>query len=294
MAELSESEQLAHLQARMALASPDALASIAQIFAFLVESEDQMLVLIQYIDDPSKVPQVPTQGDVEFGFVLYWIHNPPPEVAAFIAKSELLEFIYEVLALAAPPTRITTEQYNQLIGDLGDYGLPWDDGTLYGRKYRYQQLDPHWMLAALNYAVNVIDPDLVHALPDQPQPTIALTRKDGTDADPVIGIVGDWGTGYYADEGGVDCPAQRVMEQIADPNVSPAIDYLFHLGDVYYAGTDLRPLPGEEQDNFYACGRTRVPAGTGRSIRTTRCTAPPPAISTSPCSRAARSPPRAG
>ena len=108
------------------------------------------------------------------------------------------------------------------------------------------------MLAALNYAVNILDPDLVHALPDNPQQTIPLTRKDGTDADPVIGIVGDWGTGYYSDEGGADCPAQRVMEQIANPNLSPAIDYLIHLGDVYYAGTDLRPLPGEEQDNFYS------------------------------------------
>jgi hypothetical protein len=252
MTELSETEQLAHLQARMAVASPEAMASVSQIFAFLVESEDQMLVLIQYIDDPSNIPQVPTQGDVEFGFVLYWIHHPPPEVTAFLAAHPLLKFVYDVLAVAAPPTRITTEQYNQLICDLGDYGLPWDDGTLYGRKYKYQQLDPHWMLAALNYATNVIDPDLVHALPPgNPQTTIALTRKDGTAADPVIGIVGDWGTGYYPDQGGADCPAQRVMEQITNPKLSPAIDYLIHLGDVYYAGTDLRPLPGEEQDNFY-------------------------------------------
>ena len=41
------------------------------------------------------------------------------------------------------------------------------------------------------------------------------------------------------------------MEQITDPAQSPAIDYLLHLGDVYYAGTDWRPLPDEEPDNFY-------------------------------------------
>src|SRR5204862_3339354 len=135
MTELSESEQLAHLQARMATASPEAVASISQIFAFLVESEDQMLVLIQYINDPSIIPQVPTQGDVEFGFVLYWNHNLPPEIAAFLAQHPLLSFVYyHVLLPAAPQTQITTEQYNQLILDLGDYGLPWDDGTLYGAR----------------------------------------------------------------------------------------------------------------------------------------------------------------
>ncbi len=252
MTELSESEQLAHLQARMAAASDEALPSISQIFAFLQASEAQMLVLIEYIDDPSKIPVVPTQGDVEFGFVLYWIHNPPAAVTAFLAAHPLLNFVYELLAASAPATRITTEEYNRLIGDLGNYGLPWDDGTLYGDKYVYQQLDPYWMLAALNYAVNVLDPDLVHALPNNQQTApIPLTRKDGTDADPVIGIVGDWGTGYFEDEGGADCPAKRVMEQITNPDLSPPIDYLFHLGDVYYAGTDLRPLPGEEQDNFY-------------------------------------------
>src|SRR5687768_4594869 len=159
MTELSESEQLAHLQARMAAASAETVPSIAQIFDFLVDSEDQMLVLIQYINDPSKVPQVPTQGDVEFGFVLYWIHHPPAKILAYLAEHPLLKFVYDVLLLAAPPTRITTEQYDRLIRDLGQYGLPWDDGTLYGDKYKYQQLDPDWMLAALNYAVNVIDPD---------------------------------------------------------------------------------------------------------------------------------------
>ena len=134
MTERSETEQLAHLQARMATNSLEAVASINQIFAFLVESEDQMLVLIQYIDDPSKIPVVPTQGDVEFGFVLYWIHNPPAEIIAFLAAHPLLKFVFGVLAEAAPPTQITTDQYNQLIADLGDYGLPWDDGTLYGSR----------------------------------------------------------------------------------------------------------------------------------------------------------------
>ncbi len=252
MTELTESQQLAQLQARMTAAAPEALVSIEQVFAFLVESEQQMLLLIQYINDPSKPPSVPDQGDVEFGFVLYWIHNPPATILAYLAAHPLLKFVYDVLLATAPPTQITTAEYEQLIAELGDYGEPWDDGTLYGRKYQYQQLDSRWMLAALNYAVNVIDPDLIHDFPNNQPAVIALTRKDGTDADPVIGIVGDWGTGYFPDEGGAQCPAQRVMDQISSAGASPPIDYLIHLGDVYYAGTDLRPDPGEEQDNFYS------------------------------------------
>jgi hypothetical protein len=246
---------LARLQARMKLASPDMVASIGDIFTFLVDSEDQMLVLIQYIDAPATRPSLPSQGDVEFGFVLYWLHNPPPEVTALLDDYPPLKFAFHLLAALAPQTQITTPQYNQLIGDLGEYGLPWNDGTIYGRKYKYQQLDPYWMLAALNYAVNMLDPGLVHPFPPNPNPApqpIALTRKDGTAADPVLGIIGDWGTGYYVDQGGALCPAQRVMSQITDPVKSPAIDYLIHLGDVYYAGTELRPLPGEEQENFYS------------------------------------------
>ena len=250
MVDPRETEQVARLQARMATATPEMSVSIGEIFAFLVASENQMLVLIQYINDPSKVPQVPTQGDVEFGFVLYWIHNPPAQILAYFDEHPLLKFVYEVLAAVAPPTKITTAEYDQLMADLGAYGLPWDDGTLYGDKYKYQQLDSDWMLAALNYAANVLDPDWVHPLPDNATAIIALCRKDGTGADPVIGIVGDWGTGYFPDEGGGPCPAQRVIEQMTNPAQSPAIDYLIHLGDVYYAGTDWRPLPGEEQDNF--------------------------------------------
>ena len=107
MTELSESQQLAHLQARMATAAPESLDGIGQFFDFLVESEKQMLLLIQYINDPSSPPSVPDQGDVEFGFVLYWIHHPPAEIAAYLAAHPLLEGVYKILLLAAPPTQIT-------------------------------------------------------------------------------------------------------------------------------------------------------------------------------------------
>lgn len=251
MADLRAAEELARLTARAAAQPEDLVSDLDALFAFLVESEDETLALLAYLRDPLKPPLAPPGGDIEFGFVLYWIHNLPWEIKLYLDLHPLLLVAYELLLSRAPPTKLTTAGYEQLEADFSGYGEPGPDGTLYGRK-KYQQLDKDWMLAALNYALNVLDPDAIyHPLPDKAGPPIPLTRKDGDEAkDPVLGIVGDWGTGYYDDEG-VDCPAQRVIEQIVDPAASPPIDYLIHLGDVYYAGTDWRPLPGEEKANFY-------------------------------------------
>jgi hypothetical protein len=237
------------------------LAELDELFEFLVESENQTLALIRYLRDPAHPPAAPAGGDIEFGFVLYWIHHPPLDVEAYLALHPLLLIAYGILLERAPPTRLTRAEYETLEAEFDRYGEPGPDGTLYGPK-KYQQLDKGWMLSALNYALNLIDPEGIDEFPCKPTATIALTRKDGDCAkDPVLGIVGDWGAGYYLDEGGkVPCPAQRVMAQITDSAQSPAIDYLLHLGDVYYAGTDWRPVPGEESDNFYDLWPDQGPA----------------------------------
>jgi hypothetical protein len=84
-------------------------------------------------------------------------------------------------------------------------------------------------------------------------PPIAMTPRSGSgNADPVIAILGDWGTGSYQEpqKATLSCPADRVKAQLTAPS-SPKLDYLVHLGDVYYAGTDLlRDPPGEEMNNF--------------------------------------------
>lgn len=251
MADTRAAESLVRLAARAAARPDDVTSEIDALLTFLVESEEQTLALIAYLKDRSMPPPAPAGGDIEFGFVLYWIHYPPWEIQLYLDLHPLLLVAYELLASRAPPTRITRPEYEALEADFAGYGEPGPDGTMYGHK-KYQQLDKDWILAALNYALNLLDPDSIHhPLPDKDLAPIALTRKDGdTGKDPVLGIVGDWGTGYYDDEGAL-CPAQRVIEQIADPAQSPPIDYLIHLGDVYYAGTDWRPLPDEEQDNFY-------------------------------------------
>lgn len=253
MADIRAVEELARLTERVVARPDDLLKDIDELIAFLVESEAQTLALMAYLKHRKHPPVAPPGGDIEFGFVLYWIHHPPWEIQLYLDLHPLLLIAYELLASRVPPTKITKEEYEELERAFKDYGEPGPDGTMYGYK-KYEQLDHGWMLAALNYALNVADQDAIHhPLPDKNLPPIALSRKDGeTTKDPVLGIVGDWGTGYYTDEGGKDCPAKRVIEQMTDPARSPPIDYLIHLGDVYYAGTDWRPLPGEEEDNFYS------------------------------------------
>ncbi|MEO1167555.1 MAG: hypothetical protein AAFW97_02470 [Pseudomonadota bacterium] len=227
-----------------------------KFFHYLVESEDHALALIYYVDHPHEpAPAVPAEGSIEAGFLLYWIHYPPKEVDKWLEQHALLDGVFKELQKLAPPTRITPMQYDVLVEKIDTKAVPWNDGTLIGTK-SFEQLDPGWMLAAINYAINIVIGGIVSPFPVPPnQGTIAtatLTPKPEhvhpgqQPPDPVIGIIGDWGTGFYTDSNGGDCAAKRVL---ADITAQP-IDYLMHLGDVYYAGTDWRPLPGEEYLNF--------------------------------------------
>lgn len=214
-------------------------------FAYLVESEGQALALIEYAKNPSgPKPSLPPNGSIEVGFVLYWLDNPPAEVKSWLAEHIVLEYIWEIIKDAAPPTKITTANYDFIINLIETESVPWEDGTLIGTS-KYENLDINWLLFVLNYAINIVDPGSIYPFQKNTGQPVTLSAKSGS-GDPTLGIIGDWGTGYYTDSNGTDCPAQRVITDLA----TRPIDYLIHLGDVYYAGTDLRPMPGEELDNF--------------------------------------------
>ncbi len=85
MNELRAADELARVTAKAAAQPPEMLVDIADLFQFLVESENQTLALIAYLKDKSNPPPAPNGGDIEFGFVLYWIHHPPLEVYALLA-----------------------------------------------------------------------------------------------------------------------------------------------------------------------------------------------------------------
>jgi len=218
---------------------------ISELFDYLVESEDQALALIEYVTNPSGPPPIlPSHGSIELGFVLYWLDNPPPEVKNWLAEYTVLETIWLILKDMAPATKITTSNYDFLINKIETEAVPWEDGTLIGTS-KYEQLDPNWLLFVLNYAINNVDPGSIYPFQQNTSEPATLSATSGS-GDPTLAIIGDWGTGYYTDTNGADSPAERVITDLA----SRQFDYLIHLGDVYYAGTELRPMPGEELDNF--------------------------------------------
>lgn len=150
------------------------------------------------------------------------------------------------MGFLAPTSKITPDDYNYLVCEIKDPGVVTDDGTIYGTA-KYEQLDPDWIYAALNYGINKLDPSSIHEFGTTPHQGQLLTSTSGTNVDATIALVGDWGTGAWDEDGdGGKGAAYAVMEQIKSLN--PA--YVIHLRDVYYAGTDLRPPPGEEQTNF--------------------------------------------
>lgn len=228
------------------LESTPAMSPLSGFFQYLTDCEDQALALITYLKNPNEPPpQVPEKGSIEFGFVLYWIHHPPLDIQEWLNKHPVLKTILQILQKEAPPTRINQSEYEMVIHKIETTSVPWDDGTLIGTK-KYEQLDPLWMLAALNYAINLVDPGSLASFPNKAVYQGTLSRKPGRTGDPVIGIIGDWGTGFYQEENGIDCSAKRVIEAIQQHE----LDYLVHLGDVYYSGTYWRPIPGEEEAHF--------------------------------------------
>ena len=260
MSQVTSEQQIELLETYKANVNQDSSQSVlGDLFKYLTECEAQALALIQYVKNPSgPPPNIPEKGSVEYGFILYWIHNPPQEVKTWLEKHHILDSIFYALQSEAPPTRITKAEYDTLIAKIEAGAVPWDDGTMIGTK-KYEQLDVGWFIAALNYAINLVIPSSIAPFPNNTIQTSELSRKQGRTGDPVIGIFGDWGTGYYTNYNGATSGAKRVMDDM----IKHDLDYLLHLGDVYYAGTYLRPMPFEEEINFLDLWQDQ---GTGRNF----------------------------
>ncbi len=200
----------------------------------------------------------PWEGEGELAFVLYYLHNPPPDVRAEIDAVPGLKLLWDALARVAPAPAFTPEQF----GALGDsltsgatvYCNKW--GDIYGLG-TYEQLDPGWAWTLVN--------DLINRLPkwmgkgcgirefaaDSWSAPVKL--QAGTDGKVRIAIIGDWGSGAYQLNGlqNPKGPACAVMEILDRLETKP--DYLIHLGDTYYAGTGPNRAPhGEEAQNLAA------------------------------------------
>ena len=180
-------------------------------------------------------------GEFEFGLVLYWLHNPPGElkhlVGVLVAALKILEG-----GAALPASRIQEDGlYDDIVAEIGETGIPAPDGTLYGFG-KYEQLDPGWLMAFGYFVFYQLDRDKIfQPLPQgDPEPIAAKGKMPGEIS---VAIVGDWGTGPYGTDGG---PAIAVMDAIEHLET----DYIVHMGDVYYAGTQGMLGYGEEKNHL--------------------------------------------
>ncbi|HEX4964914.1 MAG TPA: metallophosphoesterase [Thermoanaerobaculia bacterium] len=219
--------------------NPGLLSDLQDLIKFLEASEYLLAQLM--VKNKIWVGNPPTNpggtGELEFGLIPYWVHNPPSFVVDFLDSDEATKFLWDTLELLLP-AQIDSTNYNALIAGVEGQGLVCPDGTIYGTA-TYEQLDPGWIWSAINYLI-------VKYLDDRaPFSTTSVNPITLTGSSPdqvVLALVGDWGTGAYP--GGA---ATDIMSQITGLNP----DYIVHLGDVYYSGTggDFLPL-NEEQDNF--------------------------------------------
>lgn len=197
-------------------ASPQVQANVTGIGAFLVESEQQLIALMNGTEPPAG-------GAIEFGMVLYWIHNDLPD-----------DDFFKWLASLFPPTRITAAEIQQWETIWQGPGAVSDDGTLFGYG-TFEQLDKGWLFSSILYLLSI----LTSELPRAPFGATPCQIPVGSGSTLRIAIIGDWGSGVWND-GGTQGPAAEIMQQIEQ--LDPQPDLVIHVGDVYYSGTGDLPL----------------------------------------------------
>src|SRR6266851_7560043 len=87
--------------------------SLFQTPKFLEASE---YALIQsMVDNKIWIRPVPDNpggsGDIEWGLIPYWVHNPPAFILAYIASNDILQDAWKILK-SLLPARIHTANYN--------------------------------------------------------------------------------------------------------------------------------------------------------------------------------------
>ncbi|HVR41160.1 MAG TPA: metallophosphoesterase [Thermoanaerobaculia bacterium] len=176
-------------------------------------------LLIGYMNGAE--PKATDNAQVEFGLILYWLDTD-----------------FDGTKWGLPPTKITTAEYDQWKEEIKTAGIVAWDGTLIGDG-TWETFDPGWVIAGIDYLF------CEHDLLKQPKfPTSPATINANMNT--TIAIVGDWGTGSWPD-GSSDGPALQVIEQVQKLNA----DYVIHLGDVYYVGTEGSFVsPHWESDRF--------------------------------------------
>jgi len=194
---------------------------------------------------------LPEEGDNELGNILYWLANPAealPMLSAVTTTYPGFDAVWNAMLKAAPAPLLSATNIANLQSLLtaAPGVLATSDGTIIGFE-KYEQLDKGWAWTAVNRVLNWWDGIADFKTTDEKFcPTQLVPNKDGTVR---IAIIGDWGTGTFTETGNPDPdgPAAGVMKTV----VELAPDYIIHVGDTYYAGTNAkRPPHGEEAANL--------------------------------------------
>lgn len=185
-------------------------------------------------------------GYTELGPVLYWLNNPS---AKWKSKVDIIKSILKFIeGESLPPSQITPCLYAKIVEQAKGDGVIADDGTIYGEG-KYEQLDQGWLTSLFYFLYYEYYSAKKHPFGDAPKyKPIPLTANCNQQVS--IAIIGDWGTGEFNPDGGMNAnkgPAVAVMN--AAESLNP--DYIIHLGDVYYAGTQgYDGFLSEETTNF--------------------------------------------
>lgn len=240
----SETERL--IGALQAL-EPKGFETLREVWEYLRISE---LMMLDVLEGRPENPVHAGKGDPELGHFLFNLHYPHPKLLALAGGDAVAQAAWSLASHAnKPASTIAPDYFDKLRAESAAWPIVRGNGTLWGFD-QYESLDSRWVHALVNLAIT-----LVHERHDfgttpctralTPSKGTPVKGKPGEDKKIRLGIVGDWGTGIYGEGKG---PAAAVMEQLAGLDC----DYLFHLGDTYYAGTGAAPyVPGNEQiSNF--------------------------------------------
>ena len=198
----------------------------------------------------------PWAGDGELAFLLYFLHNPPPELREEIDALPALKLVWDTLEAVAPPSPFTPDSFDTLSSSLPEGATvkcnEW--GDIYGTG-KYEQLDIGWAWTLKNVLMNHIPRFFGkgYGIADFKKHNwnTPVMLEPGSDGQVRIAIIGDWGSGKYKLNGLADNdgPACAVMNTLT--RLSPPPDYIIHLGDTYYSGTGPNRTPnGEETHNL--------------------------------------------
>jgi hypothetical protein len=191
-----------------------------------VDSDKRLKAMIDHIRD-NVMEEFPSDGNVEFGLVPFWVAHPEQIPDAHEFSDALIELI-KLLGITGlvPPSTVSVDDYQVLEKAQENGTAIAPNGTILSKE-KYALMDSHWFEALFN---DILTRGIYGNAKFGYTPYI---NKDIGD-DVTISLVGDWGTGT------------PVATALINNAASKKPDFLIHLGDVYYTGT-----PKHKEERLY-------------------------------------------